>query len=195
MQSRYGQLRFQLAYSEERSLLHVTIVDVWDLPPMDDNGLADPYVEVSLRTKSSTIAQDKFKTSIKTSCLSAIFNESADIPLHTDDVDTGELVIKVMDCDFECQDELIGTIRLPLGYLGISNTFKQHTCLILHDTKGEEGLVEDSQKLLGHQLSSSAMSALQLEISSKASKIYDLQIVLKSVTDELEQVLNISNIR
>lgn len=90
---------------------------------MDENGLADPYVEVSLRTKSSTVSQDKFKTSIKTACLSAVFNESADIPLNLDDVKTGELVIKVMDCDFDCQDELIGTIRLPLSYLDISIFF------------------------------------------------------------------------
>ena len=157
---------------------------------MDENGLADPYVEVSLRTKSSTVSQDKFKTSIKTSCLSAVFNESADIPLNLDDVKTGELVIKVMDCDFDCQDELIGTIRLPLNYLNISTFPKQHTCIILHDTKGEEGLVGETTKLLGHQLSTSAMSALQLEISSKASKIYDLQVLVKSAADELEQVLN-----
>ena len=72
LQPGYGQLRFRLAYLEERSILHVTIVDVWDLPPMDDNGLADPYVEVSLCTKSSTVAQDKFTTTIKNACLSAI---------------------------------------------------------------------------------------------------------------------------
>ena len=170
-------------------MLHVTIVDVWDLPSMDDNGLADPYVEVSLRTKSSTVAQDKFKTSIKTSCLSAVFNESADIPLELDDIDTGELVIKIMDCDFGLQDELIGTIRIPLSYLQISSFSKEHTCLILHDTKGEEGLVGEKSELVGHQLSTSTMASLQLEISAQASKIYDLQILLKSATEELQEVL------
>ena len=189
LQPGYGQLRFRLAYLEERSILHVTIVDVWDLPPMDDNGLADPYVEVSLRTKSSTLAQDKFKTTVKNECLSAIFNESADIPLELDDINTGELVIKVMDCDFDLHDEVIGTIRLPLSYLEISSISKQHTCLILHDINGEEGLVGEKQKLAPHRMSTSTAAALQLEISSQASKIYDLQLVLKSTRDELDEVL------
>lgn len=65
----------------------------------------------------------------------------------------------------------------------------------MHDTKGEEGLVGDTITLLGHQLSTTAMSTLQLEISSKASKIYDLQILVKSAADELEQVLNVSMIK
>ena len=169
-------------------MLRVTIVDAWDLPPMDDNGLADPYVEVSLRTRSSTVAHNKFKTSVKIACLNPVFNEAAEIPLASDDVETGELVIKVMDCDFGCQDELIGTIRLPLGYLGISSVSKEHACLILHDTKGEEGLIEGEGKLLGHQLSNNDVAVLQLKISEQASKIYDIQLLLKSSTDELKQV-------
>ena len=189
LQPGYGQLRFRLAYLEERSILHVTIVDVWDLPPMDDNGLADPYVEVSLRTKSSTVAQDKFTTTIKNACLSAIFDESADIPLEMDDIDTGELVIKVMDCDFDLHDEIIGTIRLPLSYLQISSISKQHTCLILHDNNGEDGPVGEKPKLERHRLSVSTAAALQLEISSQASKIYDLQLALKSTREDLDEVL------
>ena len=155
---------------------------------MDDNGLADPYVEVSLRTRSSTVAQNKFKTSVKIACLSPVFNETAEIPLATSDVENGELVIKVMDCDFGCQDELIGTIRLPLGYLGISSIPKEHACLILHDTKGDEGLVEDEGKLLSHQLSYNDVAVLQLKISEQASKIYDIQLLLKTSTEELKQV-------
>jgi len=185
--SRYGQLRFRVAYKERRGTLRVTIVDAWDLPPMDDNGLADPYVEVSLRTKSSTVAQNKFRTSIKTTCLNPVFNETAEIPLESDDVETGELVIKVMDCDYDCQDELIGTIRLPLSYLGISAVYKEHTCLILHDTMGEEGLVTGESRLLGHQLSTNDVAVLQLKISEQASQIYNMQLLLKSSTEDLKQ--------
>ena len=188
LQSRFGELRFQLEYLKSNDLLRVTIVDAWDLPPMNENELADPYVEVSLRTKSSTVEQDKFTTSIKPNCLNPIFNETSELPLLVDDVETGELVIKVMDSDCECQDEMIGTVRLPLSYLSLSSDSKEHTCLILHDKEGQEGLVEDKENPHSHQLSSSAAASLQLKISDQASKIYDIQLLLKSASDELEQV-------
>ena len=179
-----------MAYLESSCLLRVTIVDAWDLPPMDDNGLADPYVEVSLRTKASSVAQDKFKTSVKTTCLNPVFNETAEMPLTLDNVGTGELVIKVMDCDFECQDELIGSIRIPLAYMGMSSEPKEHTCLILHDTKGEDGSIEvtDGIKKLDREISKTAVATLQLEISDQASKIYDMKLLLKSNMEELAKV-------
>ena len=155
---------------------------------MNENGLADPYVEVSLRTKSSTVSQDKFTTSIKPGCLNPIYYEIAELPLLVDDVKTGELVIKVMDNDVEFSDELIGTIRLPLNHLRLSSLPKEHTCLILHDTKGQEGLVGDKDCPQGHQLSWSAAASLQLKISNQASKIYDMEVLLKSSKDVLEQV-------
>ena len=155
---------------------------------MDDNGLADPYVEVSLRTKSSSVDHNKFKTSTKIACLSPVFNETAEIPLTSGDIETGELVLKVMDCDFGCQDELIGTIRIPLEYLGLTSVYKEHACLILHDTKGDDGLVRGEGKLVGHQLSTDDAAVLQLKVSEQASKIYDAQLLLKSSSEELKQV-------
>ena len=172
-------MRFRLEYPESKTLLRITILDAWDLPQLSADGSTDPYVEVSLRTKSRGVAKDKYTTSIKPSCTNPIFNEIAELPLQKEDVDTGELVIKVMDSDFLCQDEMIGNIRLHLSHLNLSKDSAEHTCLILHDTK---------EYLRHQQFSLSDASSLQLKMSEQASKIYEIQLLLKSSKDELEQV-------
>ena len=51
--------------------LRVTIIDACNLPPMDADGKADPYIEVSLRP-----GQKKFSTTIKPNSLNPTFNEN-----------------------------------------------------------------------------------------------------------------------
>ena len=81
LEDRFGTVRFRLEFAPNRGLLLVTIIDAWDLPPMDADGKADPYVEVSLRPGNK-----KFTTSIKYNCLNPTFNETAELPLKVDEI-------------------------------------------------------------------------------------------------------------
>ena len=94
--------------------LRVTIIDACNLPPMDADGKADPYIEVSLRP-----GQKKFSTTIKPNSLNPTFNETEELPIRYSDIATTDLVLKVMDSDFPQSDELIGIIRLPEYYVTI----------------------------------------------------------------------------
>ena len=74
-----------MEYPECKTLLRITILDAWDLPQLSTDGSTDPYVEVSLRTKSPSGAKDKYTTSIKPSCINPVFNETAELPLKKED--------------------------------------------------------------------------------------------------------------
>ena len=173
MQDRFGQVRFGLEYYEKSNKLHVTIIDAWDLPPMDKNGKSDPYVEVSIRP-----GKDVFKTATKHCSLNPTFNETFIMTLEAKDIDEGELMIKVLDSDFPLQDELIGIIRLPLNALELSNSQKHHTCLILHE-KGKNSR---------HMMSSLDAAKLNLKISHQTQEVLDLQAQLRSIHENLEEV-------
>ena len=87
LEDRFGTVRFRVEFSEKRELLLVTIIDAWDLPPMDGDGKADPYVEVSVRPGT----HKKYTTSIKSNCLNPSFNETAELPIKRTEID-GKLV-------------------------------------------------------------------------------------------------------
>ena len=166
-------MRFSLEYLEASNKLHATIIDAWDLPPMDKNGKSDPYVEVSVRP-----GKEKFTTQVKHNSLNPTFNETAILPLSPNDIDEGEIVIKVLDSDFPLQDELIGIIRLPLNALDLSLSPKHHTCLILHE-KGKNNR---------HAMSSLDAAKLNLKISHQTQELLDLQAQLRTVHENLEEV-------
>ena len=166
-------MRFSLEYLEASNKLHATIIDAWDLPPMDKNGKSDPYVEVSVRP-----GKEKFTTQVKHNSLNPTFNETAILPLSPNDIDEGEIVIKVLDSDFPLQDELIGIIRLPLNALDLAPSPKHHTCLILHE-KGKNNR---------NAMSSLDAAKLNLKISHQTQELLDLQAQLRTVHENLEEV-------
>ena len=61
---------------------HYFISDAWDLPPMDPDGKADPYVEVSLRP-----GHKKFTTAIKTNSLNPTFNETYEFQVKSKEIE------------------------------------------------------------------------------------------------------------
>ena len=141
---------------------------------MDKNGKSDPYVEVSIRP-----GKDVFKTATKHCSLNPTFNETFPIPLNVDDIDEGELMIKVLDSDFPLQDELIGIIRLPLNALELSASPKHHTCLILHE-KGKNMRCRN-------MMSSQCAAKLNLKISHQTQELLDLQAQLRTIHESLEE--------
>ena len=89
LEDRFGTVRFRVEYSPKRELLLVTVIDAWDLPPMDGDGKADPYLEVSLRPPGP--GRKKYTTSIKSNCLNPTFNETAELPVKWNEIE-GESV-------------------------------------------------------------------------------------------------------
>ena len=162
-----------MEYFEASTTLHVTIIDAWDLPPMDKDGKSDPYVEVCVRP-----GKEMYKTQIKYNSLNPTFNETASLPLDPKDIEEGEVIIKVLDSDFPLQDELIGIIRLPLNALNLSSSRKQHTCLILHE-KGKNNR---------DVMNSLDAAKLNLKISHQTQEFLDLQAQLRTIHESLEEV-------
>ena len=83
LEDRFGSVRFRVEYSEKREILLVTIIDAWDLPPMDGDGKADPYLEISLRPGPIK----PYTTSIKSNCLNPTFNETAELKLKPGEIE------------------------------------------------------------------------------------------------------------
>eukprot|EP00095_Tigriopus_kingsejongensis_P007350 maker-scaffold589_size129586-snap-gene-0.41 protein:Tk07350 transcript:maker-scaffold589_size129586-snap-gene-0.41-mRNA-1 annotation:"cre-snt-3 protein" len=168
-----GTLRFRLAYSEAKECLFVTIVDAWDLPAMDSNGKADPYVSVCLKPGSK-----RFTTSIKHKCRNPTFNENVDFPLKMSAIADKDLVIKVMDSDYPLQDDLIGIIRIPLAQIDLKLSPQLYTCLVVSQTE-KDGIVT---------LSSDDAALMNLRISEQTNHIYDLEVKLQSFEEKFQRL-------
>ena len=83
---RFGTLRFRCEYVKERCELLVTLIDACDLPPMDPNGLADPYIVVSIRPPSKGGEPRQSKTTVRRNCLNPTFNETVKLKLLPDEI-------------------------------------------------------------------------------------------------------------
>ena len=88
----------------ENSVLTVHVVEARNLLPMDMEGTSDPYVIM-------TIEGQRIQTSVKSSDLNPVWNES-----FTFDIDTGRepLQIEVMDKDTFGADDFEGECQISL---------------------------------------------------------------------------------
>lgn len=167
-----GSLRFSVQYFPMENRLRVTILDAKDLPAMDANGKADPYVELSVRPSGSS---KKFQTDVKNNCLNPTFNQSFDFILNESvwNDEQSELFLKLKDKDIGTADELIGVVQIPLGMLDLKQ-IKTYHCLLLDDTNntGNGGTKTKN----GSSSSSAADTAqLNLKISELTGTVYDLE--------------------
>ena len=76
---RRGRIRLDISYTETTPLLASVIITVHEaknLPPMDPNGLADPYVKIKLFPEAEDKKKDtKKKTATHNCTLNPTFNE------------------------------------------------------------------------------------------------------------------------
>ena len=82
----FGTLRFRCEYARERGELLVTLIDACDLPPMDPNGKADPYIVVTVRPPSRGGEPRQYRTAVRHNCLNPTFNETAKLKLLPDEL-------------------------------------------------------------------------------------------------------------
>ena len=118
---------------------------------------------------------EKFTTSIKPKCLNPTFNEMDEFSLLHCDIEKADLVLKVMDSDFPQADELIGTIRLPIRSLNLSNEAKHYSCLILHDKLRNR-----------HELTALDAAKLNIKISKNEQQLELLRNELAKASEMLQ---------
>ncbi|XP_063214981.1 fer-1-like protein 5 [Chroicocephalus ridibundus] len=91
----------------QKCLVRVYVVRAFDLPPRDRNGLCDPYVHVSLGTK--TLGQrDQYVPNTLEPVFGRLFEVTGTIPLEKD------LRVSLLDYDLLPPDQEIGTTTIDL---------------------------------------------------------------------------------
>ncbi|NXE85453.1 MYOF protein, partial [Cochlearius cochlearius] len=91
----------------QNCLVRVYIVRAFDLPPRDRNGLCDPYIRVSLGTK--TLGQrDQYVPNTLEPVFGRLFEVTGTIPLEKD------LRVSLLDYDLLPPDQEIGTTTIDL---------------------------------------------------------------------------------
>ncbi|NXY51361.1 MYOF protein, partial [Ceuthmochares aereus] len=113
----------------QKCLVRVYIVRAFDLPPRDRNGLCDPYIRVSLGTK--TLGQrDQYIPNTLEPVFGRLFEVTGTIPLEKD------LRVTLMDYDLLPPDQEIGTTTIDLENRLLSR-FRAHCGLpALYRTAG-----------------------------------------------------------
>ncbi|NXK14735.1 MYOF protein, partial [Herpetotheres cachinnans] len=91
----------------QKCLVRVYIIRAFDLPPRDRNGLCDPYIRVSLGTK--TLGQrDQYVPNTLEPVFGRLFEVTGTIPLEKD------LRVTLLDYDLLPPDQEIGTTTIDL---------------------------------------------------------------------------------
>ncbi|NXG43085.1 MYOF protein, partial [Psilopogon haemacephalus] len=108
----------------QQCLVRVYIVRAFDLPPRDRNGLCDPYVRISLGTK--TLGQrDQYVPNSLEPVFGRLFEVTGTIPLEKD------LRVSLLDYDLLPPDQEIGTTTIDLENRLLSR-FRAHCGLPTH---------------------------------------------------------------
>ncbi|XP_074784448.1 fer-1-like protein 5 [Athene noctua] len=113
----------------QKCLVRVYVVRAFDLPPRDRNGLCDPYIRISLGTK--TLGQrDQYVPNTLEPVFGRLFEVTATIPLEKD------LRVSLLDYDLLPPDQDIGTTTIDLENRLLSR-FRAHCGLpALYRTTG-----------------------------------------------------------
>ncbi|XP_051124912.1 C2 and GRAM domain-containing protein At1g03370-like isoform X2 [Andrographis paniculata] len=85
--------------------LLVRVIEARNLPPLDANGLCDPYVKLQL-------GKQKFKSKVIKKCLYPSWCE--EFTFKVEDLKE-ELIVTVLDEDKYFNDDFVGQIKLPVG--------------------------------------------------------------------------------
>ncbi|CAI8052920.1 Protein kinase C alpha type [Geodia barretti] len=94
--------------------LHIGIIQAANLPPMDANGLADPYVKLRMLPDSSNSAKQKTERQAKTLC--PVWEETFFFDVNKTDssFEVSRLVVEVWDWDRYTANDLVGGFSIPV---------------------------------------------------------------------------------
>ncbi|XP_062508867.1 calcium-dependent protein kinase C-like isoform X2 [Corticium candelabrum] len=112
-----GRIRLKISYQKATPVLGKLVVNVFEcrnLPPMDPNGLADPYVKLKLKPDQDK--SSKKKTAIQKATLNPIFNESFELTVSPGNRDH-RLLLEVWDWDRTTRNDFMGSMSFPISEL------------------------------------------------------------------------------
>ncbi|KAJ8770312.1 hypothetical protein K2173_013266 [Erythroxylum novogranatense] len=98
--------------------LVVRVIEARNLPPMNTNGLSDPYVKLKL-------GKQKFKTKVMKKCLNPSWSE--EFSFRVDDL-RDALVISVLDEDKYFNDDFVGRIKMSVSRVFDADNNSLGTC-------------------------------------------------------------------
>ena len=99
--------------NKRQSVLNVILVEGNDLPPMDDNGLSDPYVKFKLE-------KENYRSRTVRKTLNPQFKEH--FQMYIFDMNSIQLQISVHDFDNNNKDELMGRAQVDLNNYELDKT-------------------------------------------------------------------------
>nr|XP_032815859.1 synaptotagmin-13 isoform X2 [Petromyzon marinus] len=107
-----GKLHFSLKYNEQMCELRVVIIEASGIPKTDKAGFCDPFVVLSLYTK--TVCQ-KGETSVKQKTVHPVWNEAFTFNLTCEELTDSTLILSLYDFDKFSRCNFVGDIRLKLA--------------------------------------------------------------------------------
>lgn len=107
--SPYGKIHYSLDYNFTTNRLSVTAIACKRLPAMDNNGMSDPYLKVTILPEK----RPKFETRIIRNCLNPLFDETFLFNIPFTDLSRKSLQIVAYDFDRLSKDDKIGQITVP----------------------------------------------------------------------------------
>eukprot|EP00795_Rhopilema_esculentum_P009203 gene9203-16877_t len=128
-----GAINFKIFYSQENKALHVDVLNVRDLLPMDSNQLADPYVQLELVPKHMFKGQAEKRTRVQHETRFAIFDEnfSFEVPEETCKKPGATLLLTVYDRDRFHENDIAGEVFVDLYHtLGLEQNISGGFCVL-----------------------------------------------------------------
>lgn len=115
-EEKYGAVTFKAFYDFNNQKLQVEVLNAKNLPPLDTNGLCDPYVTVELLPEDF-YGKEMKKTEIIKNTLFPLFDEQFDFDVEPELLrETGScLHLTVMDYDVFSNDDIAGHVYFNLN--------------------------------------------------------------------------------
>lgn len=111
-----GWLEVSISYDETQDTLLCTLLRARDLPPMDSQGLSDPFAKVNIITPENTLRHTRWqKSRIAHKTNNPEFNETFTfMGMSFDDMTASSLFVVLLDDD-KYGNDFLGAAKISLG--------------------------------------------------------------------------------
>ncbi|CRK92213.1 CLUMA_CG005704, isoform B [Clunio marinus] len=140
-----GWLEVSVNYDESQDTLFCTILRARDLPPMDSQGLSDPFCKVNIITPENTLRHTRWqKSRIAHKTNNPEFNETFTfIGMSFEDMNSSNLFVVLLDDD-KYGSDFLGATKISLGLIQNCSPCKMTIPLGPEDRFSMESLSRDS---------------------------------------------------
>jgi rabphilin-3A len=119
-----GWLEVSINYDESTDTLYCTLLRARDLPPMDAQGLSDPFCKLNIITAENTLRHTRWqKSRVSHKTNNPEFNETFSfIGMSSEDMSVSSLFVVLLDDD-KYGNDFLGATKIGLGLVIISFVF------------------------------------------------------------------------